>query len=90
MLSVLTNPHLWVWVAHCFFDIMRRELLTERIMNNDSGDLSRTLSNPYSERVTLREIVGRTTAVIGSVAAVYGAVEIARHYHLAEYLRRFF
>lgn len=70
--------------------MMEKETLTERVRDSNSRRLSEVIPNPYSERVTLKEIVGRSVAVIGSVAAIYGAVEIARYYHLVDYVRRFF
>ena len=71
---------------------MSNESLINRIIGSNSRELDQTLPNQYlSNQYSIRQIAGEVTLRIalaaGGIAAICGAVEIARYYHLANYFR---
>lgn len=65
--------------------------LDSRVLNKDlleeKSELNQNIKGLFDDINILEEILIRTGIIIGTFAAVCGAVEIVRHYHLADYFR---
>ena len=60
-----------------------KESLSEVVNKCERDELVELLNG----KVILNEVLIRTGIFAGTFAAVYGGVEIARYYHLADYFR---
>jgi len=60
-----------------------RNSLSETVEEYEEDELANLLMG----KGILKEVALRTAVVIGELVVVYGAIEIAKYYHLADYFR---